>query len=215
MEAATKNAAPCLAFDVLRIMQQMDLRYTGSIIQISDGFFREYHISKYPDFLNINFLECYFTQIEVDDGANAGPRFEKCQIDRIVGCIGADDLPDFMRPTSNHVTKYEDEAQTNADILDLPIPTSTKVLMTILRKLFVQAGRGRKENAFYRGLDGRAKVYVPAILALIEQMNFASPHKISGPVVWFPNRSVANEAHSILQSPQQNNNNLAVQVRML
>jgi len=215
LQSAAEREASCLAFDVLRIMQQMGTPYIGAQVKISDGFFSDYQVTSGPEFLRVVFSECYFNAIDIDDGANAGPQFDKCQIERVIGCIGGDDLPSFLQPSASGVAKYEDEAQTNADILDLPIPTSTKVLMTILRKLFIQPGRGRKENAFYRGLDGRAKVYVPEILSIIEQMDFATPHKISGPVVWFPNRSLAGEARSILHAPQQTNNSLAVKVRSL
>lgn len=215
LQAAVEREAASLAFDVLRVMQQMAAPYLGPGVTISDGFFSDYQVTRVPDFVRIVFSECYFNSIDIDEGANAGPQFVQCQIERVVGCIGSDDLPIFLQSSANGVSIYEDEAKTNADILDLSIPTNTKVLMTILRKLFVQAGQGRKENAFYRGLDGRAKVYVPEILSIIEQMGFATPHKIRGPVVWIPNRSLAGEANSILQAPQHNNHPLAVRVRSL
>lgn len=215
LEKAAERDASCLSLDVLRVMQQMNVGYSGSHVRISDGFFSEYQVTIKPDFSKVIFSECYFNVVDIDEGASLGPQFSECQIERVVGCIGKKDLPDFMQQSASGVTKFEDEAQTNADILDLPIPISTKVLMTILRKLFVQAGRGRKENAFYRGLDARAKVYVPEILSLIEQMNFASPQKISGPVVWFPNRSLSNEAKSILASPQHSHHPLSQKVKSM
>ncbi|ACJ01444.1 NACHT domain-containing protein [Rhodospirillum centenum] len=215
LDSAARRNAPCLSFDVLRVMQQINASYVGPNIKISDGFFSEYQISASPDLSKVTFSECYFNVVEIDEGANAGPEFVKCQIEKVVGCIGQKDLPSFVASSADGISKFEDEAQTNADILDLPMPMSTKVLMTILRKLFVQAGRGRRENAFYRGLDGRSKVYVPEILQIIEKMEFASPSKNSGPVVWFPNRSLARDAHEILQAPLHSNHPLAAQVRIL
>ncbi|WP_372025966.1 NACHT domain-containing protein [Tistrella mobilis] len=215
LRLAVERSAHYLAFDIVRIMQQLDKPFTENSAQIKDGFFTEFQLRSSPDFSNITFSECYFNSIEIDDGTSHGPNFLRCQIEKVVGCIGPNALPTFLPPNYNDISKYENEANTNADILELPIPTSTKVLMTILRKLFVQSGRGRKENAFYRGLDTRFKVYVPDVLNIVEQTGFAHPHKINGPVVWFPNRSLASEAHAILQSPQYNKHELSIRVRNL
>jgi len=197
------------------MLQHRNLNYVGIGATIRDGLFENYEITREPNFDNIKFDGCVFSSIEINDMSATGPKIVDCQIDAVYGAIGTNDIPPALKASETGISKFVDEARTNADILDLPIPLSVKVLMTVLRKLFVQAGRGRKENAFYRGLDARAKAYVPEILTLVWQLHFASPQKISGPTVWFPNRSRARDVHEILSSPQQSLQPLVVRARSL
>jgi hypothetical protein len=53
------------------------------------------------------------------------------------------------------VTAFDDTS-TNAALLRLNLPPSMKALMTVLRKLYMQAGGGRKLNALTRGLPSGA-----------------------------------------------------------
>lgn len=215
LEVAVDICAPCLAMDIVHIMQQLNVNYVGKIVRIRDGFFESFEITPQPSLSNVVFDTCYFGRVEVDVGAIQGPKFEECQIEQIFGCVGEKDVPDYMRGSIDGISMYVDEVQTNSDILDLPLPMATKVLMTMLRKLFVQPGKGRKENAFFRGLDSRGRVYVQEILKILQQFEFATPHKINGPIVWFPNRSRTKEAHAILQSPQGSSHDVARRVREL
>lgn len=215
VENAVERDAPYLALDIIRIMQHLGRDYVGQKVALSGGIFEEYQVTKSPIFDNLTFDGCYFSNIEIDDIEASSPQFFNCDIERIFGCVGVGDLPPCLKDSSNSIGNYVDEAKTNADILDLPIPISTRVLMTILRKLFVQAGRGRRENALYRGLDSRSKAYVPEILALLEQLDFAIPHKLSGPIVWIPNRNFAKQAYEILKSPQNSAHEVSRKVRAL
>lgn len=215
VQKAAEKSAPYLALDILRIMQHLNCNYIFNNIIISDAIFDDYQLMENPNFSNIVFRECYFSNIEVDEVNSSYPQFYNCHIENIFGCVGAGDLPDCLSGRDNIINSYVDEAKTNADILDLPIPNSTRVLMTILRKLFVQAGRGRREGALYRGLDSRSKAYVPEILALLEQLEFATPHKLNGPIVWIPNRNFAREAREILRSPQNSTHEVSAKVRAL
>jgi hypothetical protein len=215
LEKASQGQSPYLAFDILRIMQQRGADYTGKGAVIHDGLFDTYEVTKKPKFDDVELDGCLLSSVDVADVSATGPKFSNCQIENVHGSIGLGDIPPALLESKDGLAHFVDEAQTNADILELSIPVSVKVLMTVLRKLFVQPGGGRKENAFYRGLDARAKAYVPVILSLVGRFEFARPHRISGPVVWVPDRSRAKRAHSILSAPQQSEDPIVVETRSL
>lgn len=218
LEYATKKQnAGALCIDLLRIMQHLNFNYNGDQIYLKDGFFEEFEVSDSPDFSNVCFRECYFAQVEffVEAGSKKCPRFESCQIDELVGPISLDDIPRHVMDKATGIGAFSQEANTNADILALEIPMAVRVLLTILRKLFVQSGSGRKENAFYRGLDTNARAYVSDILELVQVANFAHPHRISGPNVWMQNRAKAAEANEILGAPQKSKHPLLDNTRIL
>lgn len=215
LDFGAENEAPYVAFDLVRILQQKGLDYAGFGAIISDGLFDTYELTGAPNLNGVEFEGCLLSRIEISDVDAECPVFRNCHVDDVYGAVGLKDLPPALVASRGGLARFVDEAKTNADILDLSIPLSVKVLMTVLRKLFVQPGRGRRENAFYRGLDARAKAYVPDILSLIDQLGFAKPYRNHGPSVWITNRSKAKDAHSILSAPAQANVPLLGKVRTL
>lgn len=215
LERAADRESPYVAFDVIRVLQNCNYDYVGHDAVVRDGLFYSFDLSSHPQLDGIVFEGCLIGTVEVGDVAATAPLFRDCQIDNVYGVVGSKDVPPALRGSASRIANFVDDFHTNADILDLPLPQSVKVLMTVLRKLFVQPGRGRKENAFYRGLDGRARSYVPEILSAVEQLDFAHPHGLGGQIVWFPNRSRNRQAQRILRSPQQSTDPLVVRIRGL
>ena len=198
-------------------MQELDLSYAGDQIYLRDGFFDEFEIYTHPNFSGVYFQECYFSRVELDmeiQGATS-PRLRNCQIDELVGPISPDDIPENIIDDATEIGAFSQEAKTNADILALDIPMAVRVLLTVLRKLFVQSGSGRKESAFYRGLDTNARAYVSDILALLQANEFAHPHKINGPKIWMQNRAKSVDAKEILRAPQKHSHPILVKTRNL
>lgn len=190
-KGANTEGASSLSFDIIRVMQQIGLDYTGYDICVKDGFFDVFDVTPAPNLSGISFQECYFNTVEFDMAARktSAPRFKNCQIDQMIGPVSEMDIPKGVVTGDTEIGSFAQEAQTNADILALEIALSLRVLLTILRKLFVQTGRGRKENAFYRGLDTKARAYVSEILHELQVEDFAHPSRVRGPAVWIPNRA--------------------------
>lgn len=218
IETASKlPGAATLALDLVRVSQELSLAYLGSEAYLKDGFFDLFEIFGEPNLSKLVFQDCYFERLDVDGSVNAAnsPKFQRCQIEELSGPLSRDDIPIGLIDKYTEISSYTQEAKTNADILDLDIPLSIRVLLTVLRKLFVQSGRGRRENAFFRGLDTNARAYVADILGLLESLEFARPYKINGPVVWLQNRAKAGEAREILAAPQTSRYPLVQKVRAL
>jgi hypothetical protein len=86
-------------------------------------------------------------------------------------------------------------------VLDLQLPLGVRVLVTVLKKLFERKGRGRRENALYRGLDYRAKRLVPEVLQLLKANAIAFPCRRGVETIWLPDRSARARAGKIVASP--------------
>ena len=84
----------------------------------------------------------------------------------------------------------------------LGLPIGTRVLLTVLKKLFMQRGAGRQYGALFRGLSPEGREYVDPVLELIKREELAAPSRQTHNVVWIPDRSKANRAVRLVQSPQ-------------
>jgi hypothetical protein len=215
--AAEKLSASILGIDLIKIMQNLNFDYVNDKINIRDAFVSEFEIVGSVDLAKIELVECYFGLVDVDIGGGElkGPWLLGCHISEISGVISRNEIPDLITANGSEWDKITDDATTNADILSLTVPLSVRVLMTVLRKLFVQSGAGRKENSFYRGLDQRGRSYVSDVLEMVATQEFARPYRLNGPRVWIPNRAHAKEAHEILRAPQSTRHPLLDRVRAL
>lgn len=212
LRLAVEKHSSYLSIDILRIMQILELDYVGEDVRIRDALYSNYVFSNTPKLKNVIFEECFFERVEMEDITTNGPKFISCIIGELHGCMNSNDCPNILASDLNEVTKVCDEAHTNADILDSQYPEALKVLLVTLRKIALQKGRGRKENALYRGLTPRAKAYVPDILEIISEFDLAKPVTIRGNRIWQPNKSNISEIYHILNSPSQMEVNLSKRI---
>lgn len=154
------------------------------------------------DLVNVTFVECYFNSIEIDAEVTADccPNFSGCLIQELDGRISAKDLP-TDRFIDTYVEAYLSSVGTNSATLDLNIPPGARVLVTILKKLFVQSLSGRKENALYRGLDSGHQAKVSAVLSLLKSHLLVSKSERAGDPIWIPVRRLRSRVLSIIASP--------------
>lgn len=161
------------------------------------------------------FSECLISKVVVEDNSNRAflPKFDNCVIGAIEGLSFKEGIPSQFASSDVEVT--DSGTRTNSDIMDLQTAEPVKVLLTVLRKLFLQKGGGRVESAFYRGLDARAAKFVPEVLNLIYKESLATHSKRGGNEVWQPNRAHAGRVKKILSAPLLSDDALIVQARAL
>jgi hypothetical protein len=128
------------------------------------------------------------------DEAGAGPntRFVRCYIGRLLGVSDAEALPKGL--LVNCEVRAFDDASTNAAVLRLDIPPQIKALMTVLRKLFLQAGGGRKMSALRRGIPDEL---LPQVNRAVAELKTAGIVEVRGEVV-NPVRRYAPRARTML-----------------
>lgn len=90
-------------------------------------------------------------------------------------------------------------------------------MLTILKKVYLQSGSGRKENALQRGLDHNSRRLVGPILRLLQTEGIVSRYKRAGldMTIWVPDRSKASRVQKIITSPRTCNDPLLAKVQSI
>lgn len=100
---------------------------------------------------NLAISNCFSLETRISDAKFSKCRFDELIGSRIDGVAAKSKLPDAFLKSCDF------DQYTNLDnvsrISELPLSDAQKTLIVIIKKLFFQKGRGRKENALLRGLE--------------------------------------------------------------
>ncbi len=142
-----------------------------------------------PDICNVSFVDCFFDSVFIDSDVTATccPKFKECLIQNLDGKVSEDDLP-VGRFFNCVIESYASSTRTTNSTLELDVPIGVRVLVTVLKKLFVQGLSGRKENALYRGLDAYHQSKVSSVLTLLKGNAVIVPSGRGGEPIWVPVR---------------------------
>ena len=175
-------------------------------IHIDDAFFENYTLAlseQSPDLSNVEFRNCYFETIEFDGSPKEShlPLLNSCVVSVVHGRAGRNDLPRTFADSSSEFELFRDTARTQAEIMNSPLTKGEKIVLAMLRKLFVQSLSGRAESALSRGLDLNDRQLVPSAIRLIQQHGFAEVYNRGDGNVWIPVRKHIGRARRMLSSP--------------
>lgn len=118
---------------------------------------------------NLTLRECIIDRVIVGSrGAESNSlRFEHCLIQKVSGSTSQKGLPGGMF-VDCEISEFDDHSTNNA-ILRSSLPPKIKALLTVLRKIYVQAGSGRSLHALRRGLpNGGVAEAVDEVLRVLE-----------------------------------------------
>ncbi|HEY1931832.1 MAG TPA: hypothetical protein VGG99_07470 [Acetobacteraceae bacterium] len=216
-ERAANGGIPIAALDLVQLMMAWGIDYDRAFISFSDVHFPALSFEEeIPNLSRVGFWECTIESMTITFGVNTSnmPRFYSCLIGSLDGVAAMGDLPaDVFQDCE--VMELANSLGRNADILDADLPLAVKVLLTILNKLFNQAGSGRKENAFSRGLDERARELVPDILEFVQSFGFALRSRMRQQTIWLPRRDKSRRVADIMGRPGSSHDDLLERVRRL
>jgi hypothetical protein len=204
-----------LVADAVLVLHELGFDYTGK-----RAFVREVLIPNIEfeadvgDLSAIEYQDALIGRLEIahDAPSTRLPKFTRCYFTVIQGRTGDTDLPPD-RFVDCVVEEFGDEASTTNAFLELALPMGTRVLLTVLKKIYAQRGRGRRESALLRGLDHRARPYVNPVLALLRREGFLTKARMGEHTVWLPVRSAdaQRRANRILSAPHVSNDSLVLQ----
>jgi len=168
------------------------------------------------DVSRLEFQDCVIKILEVDPETRDEclPRFVRCLIGTIEGRVGPQDLPSD-RFVDCEVVAFGETTATTAGIMSLPLEPGVRVLFTLLKKLYLQRGSGRRENAFSRGLDPSSRRLVAPVLAEVERHGLATRTRMGTETVWLPVRSSAARVNAIVAAPSTSTDPLLAACRDL
>ena len=209
-ELAISQNWDILASDIFRVLLSLNYEYRGVNATIENVFINYLYLGKMEqDYSSIHFRNCYFRQLELGEtDDNRLPRFEQCYFGEIIGRVSIHDLPKAFDRNTCVIEKFDQDPATTKAILELSLPLRTRVLLTILKKLYLQRGRGRRENALIRGLDHREREIVPELLSILQNQGLAYKTQAGGNTIWLPAREYQGRIRKLLSSPNTSNDPL-------
>jgi hypothetical protein len=214
-EAANRHRDPTLALDCLLAgseradVEVLDCK--GLIIQ--DAYADEVDASRLR-LGNLTLRLCAVDVLSLYGEPPAGFVLERPFLSRIDGASSRDGLPSWVREPEEAI-KF-DAAESNAELMGREsIPLPVRVLLTIIRKLFVQRGSGRVESALRRGIDLGCRDFVSPILTRLasEGVIFRTSHGTV--VVWHPTARFRARMLHILDAPMASGDELVESVAKL
>ncbi|MFG3000526.1 hypothetical protein [Streptomyces sp. NPDC048340] len=201
---AQRHDLDVLSADVVRIALARGISVVGSSFNVDEVVIPQMEL--YEDFGNlsgISFSRCGIETLVLDGEIDGSlmPRFQDCFFETIIGRFGEEDLPAnaFSGCTFG---EFLDSAERNADVLRSSLPEGVRVMIMILRKLYLQRGSGRAEGALVRGMEQASRALVPGCLEAIKRENLAAPIKLNGRTVWLPSRSDQKRVNAFIQAPR-------------
>lgn len=146
---------------------------------------------------NSEFHDCQFGDFVVGEfGLDSSISIKGGRIVKILGVSSRDGLPEKLISQDCEIESF-DELDTNAAIVRATsLSNGKKALLTVLRKLYIQAGSGRKLSALKRGIPPSIIGKIDGVLDILEQHNMVSFY---GGVVQ-PVRKQSDRAKKILAS---------------
>jgi hypothetical protein len=195
-------SSPLLA-DLVRVVNEIG----GTVdvdINIRDVLINELDLgSDTADLSRVEFADCYFGYLSIESDATERflPHLSNCMITELEGRTSQSDLPSGVF-SHCEIEEFATSAQTTTAILNLDLAVGTRVLLSVLRKLYMRRGGGRKENALFRGgLDSRERRLVPDILQLLLGEKLAIRIRRGEERIWLPVRSESARVLKLLSAP--------------
>ncbi|MEZ0018038.1 NACHT domain-containing protein [Sinorhizobium fredii] len=140
----------------------------------------------------LEFEDCIFDvlEISVDSDLVEKVEFRRCRVKELSCSHDASKCLASIGLQEQEIESKKILDGTNSDILTMAIPDAFKVLKIVLRKLFYQAGSGRKKSAFYRGMGGIDPDLIQNCLSTLQRhgLVYVVGTPQSDASVWHPNR---------------------------
>ena len=124
-------------------------------------------------------------------------------------------MPSGILTGSTSVETYAAFTATNDAVMNLALADPVKVLLTILRKLFMQRGTGRQYSALRRGLPPTLTNYVEPVINQIKVNDLAKDVYLNRRAILIPNRARTAEALAIINGPNASTHRLIEAVRTM
>lgn len=199
--------------DAVMLMQRLNIPIVDTVY--IQGVSGKVCIDCEFDMHNVTYADCVFDSVEIDGVVNEPflPKFQGSYIEKVDGIF--ESSKDLLFDDNCQVFEYVDDLKTTNAIMNTPLDTQVKVLVSILKKLYIQRGAGRLESAFLRGLDTNAKRYVGDILRLLQTEGLAVKLARSGKEIWLAEMRNFPRVGKIISAPMTCNDKLVSKVVQL
>ncbi|MEO6701323.1 MAG: hypothetical protein ABIP57_07475 [Jatrophihabitantaceae bacterium] len=150
----------------------------------------------------VTYSDCLIERLDVVEieATDQIPTFQSCLIDQIDGWSKVPDVFTSMF-SSSEIGALSPELGTTAGLASLKLPPLDRVALVILKKVYAQAGSGRRSSALARGLSQADRGLVPDALAALAKANFVSSASGRSGAIILPVRDKRSKVMEILALP--------------
>ena len=189
---------PTLALDaVLAGSYASDVEHINADgLTITNGLADVIDMSEHP-IANLRLADCVVNTV-IFDSNDSTIRFNRCSIIKLQGIANSHALPEAF--VACDVGEY-DNRHTNSAIVGSELPNSIKVMLVIIRKLFLQRGSGRADSALYRGIGDPLRQYVTPVIDLLVSEGIVYTHSTGQRTIWHGNRVQRPRMLKLLEGP--------------
>lgn len=195
-EAQTRWGEPTLALDCVLCGAIRDDDTLRVDAEITEAVYDVLDLERFASVRGLVLRDCMIDVVRIGGPDQANIRFVDCMIARLEGVASRDVLPPCFE---NCDVGDFDANPTNAAIMASILPEGLKVLLTILRKLFLQRGSGRREGALHRGMPPSAAGKVKPILAMLQSEGIVFETRGGAESIWHGSRQARERAMAIIQ----------------
>ncbi|MFQ2311328.1 NACHT domain-containing protein [Aeromonas dhakensis] len=187
---------------------------------VEEGIFDGVSLCFEQQEVNLNNLilkDCFLSEIEIGPECTTRslPIFNGCAIIKLVGRSNKEDLPKNNFINDTEVEVFTTSSSTQASILSTALTKGEKVLLSIMRKLFIQSLGGRAESALSRGLELNDRQLVPDIVKLLQQHQFLTIMAKGDGTIVMPVRKELHRVRSILLSPSSSEEPILMDAKLV
>ena len=211
-EAVNRWSESTLALDSILTgaSSSEDGAFDGQGLSIVDGLADVIDLEDRP-IANLFLQGCIINHLRYE-AHESDIKLSSCQIVKVEGIANAHALPEMF--DACEIAEY-DHRDTNAAIVRSTLQDPVKVLLVIIRKLFLQRGSGRVDSALYRGVDNSLQPCVVPVRDLLISRGIVYSHVTGGRTIWHGNRTHRSQMLKILERPISSDDRLVRDVAEL
>ena len=199
----SRGGADALAFDLVRVGAELGASKPGAL-NFADLTIESFTLSdSESDFEAVTLRDCVIESLDLTeyDGEWGIPHFDRCMFGTVLGAASTSALP-AGRFTDCSFDAFDPSSKTTHGIVAMPgLKPAQKALLTILKKVYMQAGGGRKESALVRGLSPELKGHVGRAIAQLQSEGWLIESRTAGRTLYLPVKGLRARVRAILEAP--------------
>ena len=145
---ASNSKNRLIAGDIVASAIRGSIELNFNDLYLSEAVIQELDIAS-PKVIGLTISDSLIEEIRIPQWIGVGLQLRDCQIGKAFGITDPRAMPAWMK--NCEVAEYE-SAENVSRIKTMQLKPQHRILMTILKKLFLQKGAGRQEEALLRGL---------------------------------------------------------------
>lgn len=196
-----RGASDSVAFDSVRLAMNLDLTVSPKLsfknLQLERMIFGDAE----GDLSALHLDGCLIDTLDLTefDGDHDLPVFSDCMFGTVLGAGSASVLPSGHF-NDCHFESFDASSKTTRGILaTVSLSPRQRVALTILKKIYLQGGAGRRDSALVRGLDDKLRGVVPEVTQALLNSDLVAVGRMGARTVYYPIRGLTPRVRTMIE----------------